>query len=109
MKLRVRVLTSRWAWSDPDEAVVLVGGDHALPTDEVKLTADLVKALAGAVQAGAVEILEADGAAKKSLAAALEDDRESVKAQAKAMEDGRWQEGNEAQHEVDVAAKAREA
>lgn len=107
MKLRVRVNASRWAWSDPDEAVVLPGGDHALPNDKVNLTADLVRALACAEKTGAVEILEADAQAKKTLAGAVESDEASAKALDKAMADGRWQEGNVVQYELDVAAGAR--
>lgn len=107
MRLTVRVLASQWAWSDPDEAIVLAGGDHALPSDDVKLTADLARAIACGVMAGALEVLEADPQADKAIRAAVERHNDSLKAQARAVADGRWQEGNLAAFDLDVAAGAR--
>lgn len=105
MSLSVRVLTSQWAWSDPDEAVVLPGGDHALPNDDVKLSADLVKAIGAGVAAGALELLETDSKYVKQVYAAVEEDEISLKANAKAVESGAWLKG----HLQDYVAQAEAA
>jgi hypothetical protein len=94
MKLTVQVLVSQWAWTDPDEAVVLPGGEHELPNDDLELTPDLVRALASAIAAGSLELVHADAPARKALARHVESDEDSLAAQAKAQADRRWLEGH---------------
>lgn len=106
MKLTVRVHTSRWAWSDPDEPVVLDAGDHVLPDDGVPVTAGLVRAVGASVASGAVEVLDADAKARKILDGAVEPDTVSAGKLDAAMADGSWQAGNLEQYELDLAAKA---
>lgn len=67
---------SSWAWSDPDEALILAAGArHVLEQPSV----DVVRAVGAAISAGSLELVEATGGLRKELEAVVEPEKESLK------------------------------
>ena len=99
MQLSLNVVHSQWR--APDFGVVLAGGRHDLPSDEVKLKAGFVRQIAAAAAAGALEILEADAQAAAVIEGAVELDEQSLVKYEAAVASGAWLEG----HLEDVVAQ----
>lgn len=92
MKITVNVGISRWRASDFD--VELGGGQHELPSDDVKLSAGLVRAIAAAAAAGVLEIVDADAKAAKAIDGVVQDDSDSLAVYEDAVASGVWLEGH---------------
>lgn len=99
MRLSLNVVHSQWR--APDFGVVLEGGRHDLPNEEVKLKTGFVRQIAAAAAAGALEILEADEQAAALLDGAVEPDEESLVKYEAAVASGAWLDG----HLEDVVAQ----
>lgn len=67
---------SSWAWSDPDEALILAAGARHVLEEP---SADLLRAVGAAVSAGSLELVEASGGLRKELEAVVEPEKESLK------------------------------
>jgi len=103
VKLSLNVAVSQWRAGDFD--VVLAGGPHELPSDDVKLSAGLVRAIAAAAAAGVVEILDANAAAAKIIDGAVQSDEDSLEVYEEAVASGAWLDG----HLQDVIAQREQA
>ncbi len=99
MRISLNVAVS--LWKATDFAVELPGGRHDLPSDEVKLSAGLLRAIAAAAGAGVVEILDVDAKAAKVIDGVVEPDEISAAKYAEAFASGAWLEG----HLEDVIAQ----
>lgn len=94
----MNVGVSRWRASDFD--VELEGGRHDLPSENVKLSAGLVRAIRDAGRAGVLEIVECDAKAA-SIIDDAESDEQSLAKYEEAVASGVWLEG----HLQDVVAQ----
>lgn len=99
MKISVDVKVSFWRASDFD--VELAGGLHDLPSDDVKLSAGLLRAIAAAAGAGVLEIVELDAKAAKAIDGVVQSDEDSLAVYEAAVASGVWLEG----HLADVVAQ----
>ena len=92
MRVALNVAVSEWR--APDFGVALAGGPHELPSEDVKLTSPLVRCIAAAAAAGAVEITDADAQAAKIIGGAVESDDDSLAVYEEAVASGVWLDGH---------------
>lgn len=100
MKVSLHVHVSEWR--APDFGVVLAGGRHDLPNDQVtKLPAGFIRQIAAAASAGVLEVVDCDASAAAVIDGAVESDEDSLKLYAAAVASGVWLDG----HLQDVIAQ----
>lgn len=103
MKISLHVPISQWRATD--FGIVLAGGKHDLPNDDVpKLSAGFLRAIAAASAVGVVEILECDAKAASAMDGVVEPDEESLAKYEDAVQSGLWLEG----HLANVVAQREE-